>query len=137
MHYKNGREINKGDWCVGPTHNSENRVAIGFVLDLMEAQGTCNVKLRTFPFVPFEKHSENDSGDLVAPYFPNFHGRGVFIESFRPDRWDKGDEQKLLWCHIDYADSKKLFRIDDAFKAIDAIYDHAMHDSPYFPVSHQ
>lgn len=45
MHYKNGRPAKKGDWVVGKTHNSGGEIRVGYVKELRENAGTCNVVL--------------------------------------------------------------------------------------------
>lgn len=136
MHYKNGREARQGDWVVGPTHNSQSRIAIGIVLELMPQQGPCNLKLRTFPFGAWAKKQENPAnGDLQPPFFPNFGGRGIFVEGLSPNSSDVNSE--YLWSHIDFADAAELFRVDDAERMANAVQSYGMWNSPYFGTEHQ
>jgi hypothetical protein len=68
MHYKNKREVKVGDWIVGPTHNSENKVVCGIVLELMPQQGPCNVRLLTFPSYRFfaARPADYDDGGITV-----------------------------------------------------------------------
>ncbi len=72
MHYKNGREAKVGDWVIGKTHNSGERLRVGYVKELMPEGGTCNVKMHVWlsgfdycggestPLRPYETRGEED-----------------------------------------------------------------------------
>ena len=100
MHYKNKKQAQVGDWVIGPTHNSQQKLVVGIVVELTPLQGDCNVKLAVF-------------GDAECPY-------GLV---------PKGDPYKNIFT--DYADAKNLVPIVDAYRLVEAVYEHGLHESSY------
>ncbi len=120
MHYKNGKESKLGDLVVGPTHNSDHKLRIGRVLELMPKQGPCNLRLMvigtpTGLMVGQEK-------DIEAT---RFHG-GKIIRTMTVHNFG-------LEVAEDFADCKDLVTVLDAYKALNAIESYSRYDSPYFP----
>lgn len=113
MHYKNGREIKVDEIVIGPTHNSEGHLRVGVVLELMPAQGPCNVKLMVLG-----AWSLLASGQAMLQTTGHYDGKPLTLKT-----------------GIDYADAKDLFRVDDCYKMLDAVLDHGGWNSPYFPVA--
>lgn len=124
MHYKNGRESKLGDLVIGITHNSDHKLRIGRVLELMPKQGPCNVRLlvvgmATGLMVGSQK-------DIEATRF--FGG-----QILRATRYAEGQPPLALEIAEDYADCKELVTVIDAYKALTAIENYSRYDSPYFP----
>lgn len=124
MHYKNGRPASVGDIVIGPTHNSEQKLRIGEVIELMPKQGPCNVRLSIIG---------RTTGIMVGAHNDieanRFFGGRVLTGPLRGDKLPTSIE-----VAEDFADSKKLMTVVDAYRALDAIHSYALHDSPYFPV---
>ncbi len=95
MHYLNGREIHVGDWVVGITHNS-NGTRCGIVLEILKLPGNCNVRLLCFKPGFVEPDYE---GDCVRCWV------------------GENKSQSMIPFREDYADAKKLIRVDDGFAA--------------------
>lgn len=98
MHYKNGRPATIGDWVFGPTFNLDH-CTVGIVVELMEKQGDCNVRLYVFP--SFSTLFADDRED-----------RGLRLRVGK-DKSDRG-----LDCKEEWADAKKLVLIQDAFNSL-------------------
>lgn len=109
MHYKNGREIKVDEIVVGRTHNSEGHLRIGVVMELMPAQGPCNVKLMVLG-----AWSLLASGQVMLQTTAHLNGKPLTLKT-----------------GIDYADAKELYRVDDCYSMLDAVLDHGQWDSPY------
>lgn len=107
MHYKNNRPVSLKDWVIGPSHNSEGKLIIGVVAEIMPKQGPCNVRLETFPSFRFHALGPNDDS------------HGVRVEVTDGDK----NEVQYIGSHRDYADANELLRVDDAFRAARAIED--------------
>ncbi len=124
MHYKNGREAKVGDLVVGVTHNSERKLRVGKVLELMPKQGPCNVRLLAIGTATgLMVGSQND---IEAT---RFNGGQILRATIRRE----GEPPHALEIGEDFADCKELFTVSDAFKAANAIHSYALPDSPYFP----
>lgn len=113
MHYNNGRGVRVGDLVVGQTHNSRGALRLGVVKELMEDQGPCNVRLMIFA-----------RGDPDSDIAPRFMG-GQRCHVVPP----KSGETWCVEVAQDFADCKELVTVEDAFKAVSAIHDYALHDS--------
>lgn len=109
MHYQNGRPAKVGDWVVGPTHNSSGHIVVGLVLELMERQGDCNVRL----FVPASYDYEEEVGGSVV--------------QFGKDR----KPARVATKFEDYADAKRLVLCADGHRMLSAIEGHGKWDGPY------
>ncbi len=103
MHYKNGRLVSVGDWAVGPTHNSEQKIVIGLVVEVMEKQGNCNVRLAAFRSHDLQPYSSDDERDALAV------------------RMGKDNAIYKLGCHYDYADAKNLVHVHDGYDMVDRV----------------
>jgi len=102
MHYKNGREAKVGDWVVGPTHNSNNSIRIGYVIELMPKQGPCNVKMLYWE----SERIHEDGGGHTIP-----------ITEAIPK--------------VDYADAAELILCADGHRMVSAIEGHGKWNGPY------
>lgn len=102
MHYLNGRLVSLGDWVVGPTHNSDNRIVCGLVVELMPKQGSCNVKL----------HAWKDEHFMEE-------GEPCTIRAVSSSGYD------------DYADCKRLIKVEDGLRMVKAVVQFGTHDSSY------
>jgi hypothetical protein len=125
MHYKNGRESKVGDLVVGVTHNSDHKLRIGKVLELMTNKGSCNVRLLVIGMAT--GMMVGDGNDIEAR---RFHGG----EILRARIHKLEEEPHAVEISEDFADCKELVTVSDAFKAANAIHSYALPDSPYFPV---
>lgn len=105
MHYKNGREVNLGDWVVGISHNSENCTVCGYVIEMMPKQGPCNIKILRWRT---EHFTEEGTAVTVCVGAPNH----------RPI--------------TDYGDAKEFIRVDDGLRMVAAVEGHGKWDGPYF-----
>lgn len=106
MHYMNKREAHIGDWVAGPTHNSQGKIRVGIVRELMPEHGPCNVKLHIWP-------SEYNPGDDNG-------FKGEIIQS-----WDSRGRE-------DYADAKELIHVLDSFRMASAVEKYGDWNAPYF-----
>jgi hypothetical protein len=114
MHYKNGRPVAVGDWVVGKTHNSQQRLVIGIVRELMPQQGTCNVRLECWDrhnMVPHEERPESPDTIMM--------GSGGHLAAPRPD----------------YADAAELITVADGYRMVAAVSSCGLWDAPYFAPS--
>src|ERR1044071_8397305 len=103
MPYINGRPVTLGDWFIGPSHNSENKLAIGVVVQMMPKQGPCNVRLITFPSWGFGVRDSQDESDCITTY--------------------SGDGKTLkVEYREDYADAKELVHVMDGFRMVTAVH---------------
>lgn len=118
MHYKNKRLAVVNDWVCGPTHNSQGKIAVGFIIELMEGQGNCSARLWIFPSLLFRPYNpdENTGGQLI-------HHVGVKRELYS------------LGGKEDYADVKELIRVDDGWRLTNAVIGSGLPESPYFTVN--
>jgi hypothetical protein len=108
MHYKNGRAASIGDWVIGPTHNSEGKILVGKVLELMPQQGPCNVRLHAYYWFGFRPTQPND----------DMHGELVHVK--------RGDKPEAYWLEgrQDFADAAALVPAADAFQMLSAVVEH-------------
>lgn len=105
MHYKNGREVNLGDWVVGISHNSENCTVCGYVIEMMPTQGPCNIKILRWRTEHF-----TEEGNPVTVSIGDPHHHPI----------------------TDYGDAKSFIRVDDGLRMVTAIEGHGKWDGPYF-----
>lgn len=125
MHYKNGVEVKIGEIVIGQTHNSQQKLRIGKVLEQMPLQGSCNVKLLVFGFNPVERPKEDDD-----TFFRQFVG-SEFLTTIREFEGQK----HTIETAVDYADAKNLLRAQDCFRSLNAQIDYGQYDSPYFSIT--
>lgn len=111
MHYKNGRPAAPGQWVIGPTHNSQNSLRIGLILQLMEGQGPCNCRIWIPKVIPNE---EEDSG---VPLFATAR------DGRPPDK---------LGGYEDFADVGQLVAVVDGWRMVAAVCGSGNWNAPYF-----
>ncbi len=124
MHYKNGIEAQVGDLVIGKTHNSDGKLRIGTVLELMPKQGPCNVRLRVI--CRASNLMVGSEKDIQASRFIG----GQFLRAIIHRIDDHAAEFEIA---EDFADCVDLVSVIDAYKALNVIESYLRYDSPYFP----
>ena len=109
---------------IGETHNSNGQLRLGRVLELMPKQGPCNVRLLVIGTA---------TGLMVGSQNDIEARRFVGGEILRATIHRVGEVPAALEIAEDFADSKELVTVSDAFRAANAIHSYALPDSPYFP----
>lgn len=103
------------DVVIGRTHNSNNGVRIGIVLELIPAQGPCNVKIM-----------------LLGSWVQLLSG-AMMLKADRSIAGKDGKPETLtLRTGIDYADTKELLRVKDCYRMLEAVLKYGVFDCPYF-----
>lgn len=103
MHYKNGRPVSIGHWVVGISHNSENKTVCGYVIEMMEKQGPCNIKILRWR----DEHFTEEGNPCTTP-----------IDKARPIE--------------DYGDAREFIRVDDGLRMVTAMCGSGNWNAPYF-----
>lgn len=123
MHYKNKAEAKIGHVVIGKTHNSNGKLRMGKILELMPQQGPCNVKLAIISFAPQAAPKEHDE-----PWFNRFVGSEMLTTRNLFD-----NEKLTLEVAVDYADVREILPCSDCFRMLNAILQYGDWDSSFFP----
>lgn len=102
MHYKNGRQVNTGDWVIGISHNSQNKPVVGVVMEMMPKQGPCNIRIHCWR----EEYYTEEGHPMTTP-----------LEQ------TKG--------YDDYGDAKEFILCADGLRMVKAVVQFGAWESPY------
>ena len=113
MHYKNGRPVEIGDFVVGVSHNSGQRVIVAVVKGMMPKQGPCNILLHEIVLTSSKIAREREHAflDLHAGHPLDM---AISVQPFE-----------------DYGDAQEFIKVEDGLRLAKAAK-YGAWDCPYF-----